>query len=137
MSYIGAVPRSDIVMMAWRVCAQTLTIRSIIAAQKSRRKSGESVAAGDADTRILWHKASTTELMVALRSAASQMMQRAADRMNALMQFSHEVVELWTEHWVPSSPHQELIPWCAWFREIGARRPMWEFLYPDEEYLHP
>ena len=138
MSYIGAVPQSDIVIMAWRSCAQALTIRNLSAAQKSaRRRSGDSMAAGDSETKILWRQASTTELLIALRGAASEMMQRAINGMAALLQMSHDAAELWTEHWVPSSPHQELIPWCAWFREIAARRPAWEVLYPDEEYLHP
>lgn len=48
-----------------------------------------------------------------------------------------EVTRLWTEHLVPSSPHQELIIWLGVLRAPSARRPEFMALYPDEEWLHP
>ena len=137
MSYIGAVPRSDLVFLAWRVTARDL-LRTEMARQKTRRRtSGETIAAGDSETKLLWHKASTTELLVALRNAADEIMQRALDGMAALQKYSQDARKLWQEHWVPSSPHQELIPWCGWLRAIAARRITWMIAYPEEEYLHP
>ena len=44
----------------------------------------------------------------------------------------------WTkEHVQPSEPHEELIPWVGWFRQVGARNAVWLYTWPDEEHLHP
>jgi hypothetical protein len=50
---------------------------------------------------------------------------------------TNKAMLLWADHWVPSEPHEELIPWVAWFRPISARNYVWEYTWPEEEYLHP
>ena len=53
------------------------------------------------------------------------------------MRFTAREVTLWTSHWTPSEPHQELIPLVGWFRAVAARNPVWDQTWPEEEYLHP
>jgi hypothetical protein len=48
-----------------------------------------------------------------------------------------KVITLWSEHWIPSEPHQELIPWVGWFRPVSSRNWLWECTWPEEAWLHP
>jgi hypothetical protein len=60
------------------------------------------------------------------------------DSMPMEMQYVEaKVITLWSEHWIPSEPHQELMPWVGWFRTVSARNALWEYTWPEEEWLHP
>ena len=43
----------------------------------------------------------------------------------------------WTTEFIPAEPHQELQPWCGWFRPISCRKAEWLRAWPHEDWLHP
>lgn len=44
----------------------------------------------------------------------------------------------WTKNnALPSEPHQELMPWCGWFRPVQNRHLAWEIAWPEVDELHP
>jgi hypothetical protein len=47
--------------------------------------------------------------------------------------FTAKEVTLWTDHWVPSSPHQENLPWVCLFRPLSANNHFWLNYWPELE----
>ncbi|MDR3424228.1 MAG: hypothetical protein P4M13_03995 [Alphaproteobacteria bacterium] len=105
----------------WRAAAEALLSwcgEAVSTVQKTRGSAGEAAGAGEAVAKILWRKASQSKLLATLREAAAAML-------------------MWVEHWVPSEPHQELIPWVGLLRPVSARNWLWLYSWPEEEHLHP
>ncbi len=134
---INLVPIDPLISF-WHGAASALCSRRRLPETK-KAKGTESIGAGSEEVAVLWHKASKSDLVSCLRKAASEIVDRGA---KALAIVTHmfdmaKAMLLWTEHWIPSEPHEELIPWVAWFRPIAARNYVWEYTWPEEEYLHP
>lgn len=56
---------------------------------------------------------------------------------NELLVASYEILR-WTRDNVRlSEPHQELQPWCSWFRPVQHRHLAWLIAWPEEDHLHP
>lgn len=128
----------DPLISFWRGVASVLCARQVLSETKSA-KGTESIGAGAEEVAVLWHKASKSDLMSSLHKAALEILKHGEKIMAAVarMYGMAKAMLLWTEHWIPSEPHEELIPWVAWFRPISARNYVWEYTWPEEEYLHP
>ena len=121
MRYRDIIPRNISVLSTWREAACAMLWEkefSLAPLQGTVAGTGEIGAIGASSALILWHKVAESDVVARLRDAASAML-------------------LWREHYLPSEPHQELIPWVAWFRQVQARHPEWEVAWPEEEHLHP
>jgi hypothetical protein len=129
----------DPLICCWREAALALCLRSAVSESESRAKGTETIGAGAEEVAVLWHKASKSEVLSCLHKVASEILDRGAKALAAIVQMfgMAKAMFLWTEHWIPSEPHEELIPWVAWFRPISARNYVWEYTWPEEEYLHP
>jgi hypothetical protein len=141
MNRLSTVFREGPLISRWRREASALLSEDTVS--KNEKVSGssgaETVGAGAIEAMVLWHKTSHTELLSHLHKAASEMMKRGVGAMEAMRQLYSmaKAMLLWREHWIPSEPHEELIPWVAWFRPISARNYVWLYTWPEEEYLHP
>jgi|GEM_PF-2862496 hypothetical protein len=132
---------TDLLYSIWRDAASVATTKEDPSQNKKSGVTGtESVGAGAISVAVLWHKVSQSNLLSCLRDAASEVLHRGANAVTSALVHMYGAAKaalLWTEHWIPSEPHQELIPWVAWFRPIQARNYVWEYTWPEEEYLHP
>ena len=128
----------DPLISLWRSATSALCARLDVSEIK-RVKGAESIGAGAEEIAVLWRKASTSEIVLCLHKAASEILKHGEIILSAIAQMygAAKAAMMWTEHWIPSEPHQELIPWVAWFRPISARNYVWEYTWPEEEYLHP
>ncbi len=121
MRYRDIIPRNISVLSKWREAAWAVLWNKECSRTRtsgSAKGSEEVGAIGGSSALILWHKVVESDILARLRDAAAAML-------------------LWRDHYLPSEPHQELIPWVAWFRQVQARHPEWEVAWPEEEHLHP
>ena len=138
---MNAIALDELILAFRSIALETLSAQADVPVENGFRKggkAGDAVGAGQADTMLLWRDASKSEILTSLRETATQMLRRISKALtSALHNAAEELMTLLTEHWVPSSPHQELIPWCGWLRAVASRRISWLIAYPEEEYLHP
>ncbi|MFA4995012.1 MAG: hypothetical protein WC521_06895 [Bdellovibrionales bacterium] len=129
----------DPLIACWREADLALCQRSAVSESKSRAKGTETIGAGAEEIAVLWRKASKSEILSCLRKAASEIMHRGTMALAAIVEMygMAKASLMWSEHWIPSEPHQELIPWVGLFRTVAARNPLWVYTWPEEEYLHP
>jgi hypothetical protein len=119
MSYIDTVSREKSLVSFWRHAA--VAALEWCEGSQVKKKSGvvgEKGEVGSGVAMILWHKATRSKLLTAMRAAASELL-------------------VWCTHFTIGNPHQELIPWCGWLRTVQARHPDWMIAWPEEDYLHP
>ncbi|MFA5041026.1 MAG: hypothetical protein WC464_05285 [Bdellovibrionales bacterium] len=89
---------------------------------------------------LLWPKAESANVVSPrFNTAGAKLSLLKMENTEVVMhQFNeNKVITLWSEHWVPSEPHQELMPWVGWFRPVSARNWLWEWAWPEEDWMHP
>lgn len=131
--------KKSVLLCRWHTAAVELLYWEGVS-QTSSGVAGEAVGAAESETMVLWHKASPSEVLAALRAAAKEILKNGHSVLlsfGILFEKAAKIITMWTEHWTPSEPHQELIPWVGWFRPVAARNWLWEYAWPEEEYLHP